>query len=122
MKIRYGLPIELIISGIYPIRKIWPCDCGYWSFQTTENFFRYFFIIRYFQTEKEIEYQLFRLYYNENDIQYYEGELVKKKKEVEKIEKKKESAEEVLKEKKKDQGKVNRDLAKIDQEIREVVS
>uniref|UniRef100_A0A0A9YLV3 Structural maintenance of chromosomes protein n=1 Tax=Lygus hesperus TaxID=30085 RepID=A0A0A9YLV3_LYGHE len=70
--------------------------------------------------EKEIEYQLYRLYYNENDIQYYEGELVKKRKEVEKIEKKKEAAEEVLKEKKKEQTKMNRDLAKIDQEIREV--
>ncbi|KAK9504798.1 hypothetical protein O3M35_008983 [Rhynocoris fuscipes] len=70
--------------------------------------------------EKEVEYQLFRLYYNENDIKYYEGELAKKKKEVDKIEKKKEQAEEALKEKKKEQGKANRELAKIDQEIREV--
>lgn len=71
-------------------------------------------------TEKEVEYQLFKLYHNENDIQYYEGELAKKKKDVEKVEKKKEQAEEVLKEKKKEQGKSNRELAKIDQEIREV--
>lgn len=70
--------------------------------------------------EKEIEYQLFKLYHNENDIQYYEQELAKKKKEVEKIEKKKEQAEEALKDKKKEQGKANRELAKIDQEIREV--
>ncbi|XP_014241768.1 structural maintenance of chromosomes protein 1A isoform X2 [Cimex lectularius] len=70
--------------------------------------------------EKEIEYQLFRLYNNENDIQYYETELEKKRKEVEKIEKKKEAAEEALKDKKKEQGKANRELAKIDQDIREV--
>ena len=74
------------------------------------------------QAEKEVEYQLFRLYHNENDIQYYDGELAKKRKDVEKVEKKKEQAEEVLKEKKKEQGKGNRELAKIDQEIREVVS
>lgn len=48
--------------------------------------------------------------------------MAKKKKDVEKVEKKKEQAEEVLKEKKKEQGKSNRELAKIDQEIREVVS
>lgn len=47
---------------------------------------------------------------------------MKKRKEVEKIEKKKEQAEESLKEKKKEQGKSNRELAKLDQEIREVVS
>lgn len=70
--------------------------------------------------EKEIEYQLFRLYHNENDIKYYETELEKKKREVEKVEKKKEKAEEALKEKKKEQGKINRELAKIEQEIREM--
>ncbi|XP_075230606.1 structural maintenance of chromosomes protein 1A-like [Lycorma delicatula] len=70
--------------------------------------------------EKEIEYQLFRLYYNENDIKHYENEVERKKRDVEKVEKKKEKAEEVLKEKKKEQGKINRELAKIEQEIREM--
>jgi len=69
--------------------------------------------------EKEIEYQLFRLYYNENDIKHYENELEKKKRDVEKLEKKKEKSEEQLKEKKKEQGKLNKELSKIEQEIRE---
>lgn len=41
---------------------------------------------------------------------------------MDKIEKKKEKAEDALKEKKKEHGKLNRDLAKIEQDIREVVS
>ncbi|XP_046672179.1 LOW QUALITY PROTEIN: structural maintenance of chromosomes protein 1A-like [Homalodisca vitripennis] len=69
--------------------------------------------------EKEIEYQLFRLYYNESDIKHYENELEKKKRDVEKLEKKKEKAEEQLKEKKKEQGKLNKEQSKIEQEIRE---
>lgn len=51
-----------------------------------------------------------------------EADLKQKHKEVEKVEKKKEKAEELLKEKKKEQGKYNRELAKIEQDIREVVS
>ncbi|RZF46730.1 hypothetical protein LSTR_LSTR002593 [Laodelphax striatellus] len=70
--------------------------------------------------EKEVEYQLFRLYHNENEIAHYETEVEKRKREVEKIEKKKEKAEEVLKEKKKEHGKLNREMAKIEQEIREM--
>uniref|UniRef100_A0A1B6DA24 RecF/RecN/SMC N-terminal domain-containing protein n=1 Tax=Clastoptera arizonana TaxID=38151 RepID=A0A1B6DA24_9HEMI len=70
--------------------------------------------------EREVEYQLFRLFYNENDIKHYESELEKKRRDLEKVEKKKEKAEEVLKEKKKDQGKINRELAKNEQEIREM--
>ncbi|XP_054276656.1 structural maintenance of chromosomes protein 1A-like [Macrosteles quadrilineatus] len=69
--------------------------------------------------EKEIEYQLFRLYYNESDIKHYENELERKRRDVEKLEKKKEKAEEQLKDKKKDQGKLNKELSKIEQEIRE---
>ncbi|XP_039290651.1 LOW QUALITY PROTEIN: structural maintenance of chromosomes protein 1A [Nilaparvata lugens] len=70
--------------------------------------------------EKEVEYQLFRLYHNENEIDHYEKEVEKRKREVEKVEKKKEKAEEALKEKKKEHGKLNRELAKIEQEIREM--
>jgi structural maintenance of chromosome 1 len=51
-----------------------------------------------------------------------ENDLKHKQREVEKIEKKKEKAEELLKEKKKEQGRFNRELAKIEQDIREVVS
>jgi structural maintenance of chromosome 1 len=51
-----------------------------------------------------------------------ENDLKHKQREVEKIERKKEKAEELLKEKKKEQGRFNRELAKIEQDIREVVS
>lgn len=68
-----------------------------------------------------MEYQLFRLYHNENDIQSLEQEIESKKKEVQKIESKKDKAEEVLKDRKKEQGKASRELAKVEQEIREVV-
>lgn len=50
-----------------------------------------------------------------------EQEIENKKKDVEKIEAKKDKAEEVLRERKKEQGKVSRELAKVEQEIREVV-
>lgn len=51
-----------------------------------------------------------------------EHEIENKKKEVQKIEAKKDKAEEILRERKKEQGKVSRELAKIEQEIREVVN
>lgn len=73
------------------------------------------------QGEKEVEHQLFRLFYNENDIQSLNQEIANKKKEVQKIEAKKDKAEEVLRDRKKEQGKIARELAKIEQEVREVV-
>jgi len=54
-------------------------------------------------------------------IKNYELDLEDRKKDVAKIEIKKEKAEEVVKEKKKEQGKASRDLAKVEQEIREIV-
>ncbi|XP_017876660.1 structural maintenance of chromosomes protein 1A [Ceratina calcarata] len=70
--------------------------------------------------EKQVELQLFRLFHNEKSTENLEVQQTKKQHEIEKIEKKKEKAEEVLKEKKKDAGKLGRDLAKIEQDIREV--
>lgn len=64
---------------------------------------------------------MFRLYQNENLIKNFELDLEDRKKEVAKIESKKEKAEDVVKEKKKEQGKASRDLAKVEQEIREIV-
>jgi structural maintenance of chromosome 1 len=72
--------------------------------------------------DKLVEHQLFRLYHNEREMKNLENDLKHKQREVEKIEKKKEKAEELLKEKKKEQGRFNRELAKIEQDIREVVS
>lgn len=64
---------------------------------------------------------MFRLFQNENMIKNYELDLEDRKKDVAKIETKKEKAEDVVKEKKKEQGKASRDLAKVEQEIREIV-
>ncbi|CAL4137233.1 unnamed protein product, partial [Meganyctiphanes norvegica] len=69
--------------------------------------------------EKQVEIQLFRLYHNEKEIAEYNKELKTKQEEVQKIEKRKEKAEDVLKDKKKDQTRVAREMAKMDQDIRE---
>lgn len=70
--------------------------------------------------EKQVELELFRLYHNERDIENLENNQKKKQHDLEKLEKKKEKAEEILKERKKESGKLARDLAKIEQDIREV--
>lgn len=69
--------------------------------------------------EKQLELQLFRLYQNEQDIIRLEGDLQKKQKEVDRVEKKKAKAEEVLKEKKKEHSKLVREHAQSDQLVRE---
>ncbi|KAH8381877.1 hypothetical protein KR009_000701 [Drosophila setifemur] len=69
--------------------------------------------------EKQVEYQLFRLFHVEKDIQKYIADLEIKQQDVKVVEQRKEAADEVLREKKKDAGKITRDLAKIEQEIRE---
>ncbi|KAI8130777.1 Structural maintenance of chromosomes protein 1A [Lucilia cuprina] len=69
--------------------------------------------------EKQVEYQIFRLYHVEKDIQRLNEDIESKQQEIKEVEKRKESADEVLKEKKKEAGKLNREMAKIDQEARE---
>ncbi|KAH1021332.1 hypothetical protein HUJ04_010862 [Dendroctonus ponderosae] len=68
--------------------------------------------------EKLVEHQLFKAFHNERAMKIREQEL-KSKQELEKVEKKKEKLEDILKEKKKGHGKLNRELAKIEQDIRE---
>lgn len=69
-----------------------------------------------------MEIQLFRLYHNEKEIADYEKDARRKHGELEKVEKKKEKAEEVLKEKKKEHNRVSREMARMEQDIRELVS
>ncbi|EDW43426.1 GM26555 [Drosophila sechellia] len=69
--------------------------------------------------EKQVEYQLFRLFHVERDIRKFTSDLEVRQQEVKAVEQRKEAADEILREKKKDAGKITRDLAKIDQEIRE---
>lgn len=66
-----------------------------------------------------MEYQLFRLFHVERDIRKFTSDLEVRQQEVKAVEQRKEAADEILREKKKDAGKITRDLAKIDQEIRE---
>ncbi|KAK4292351.1 hypothetical protein Pmani_034870 [Petrolisthes manimaculis] len=72
--------------------------------------------------EKQVEMQLFRLYHNEKDIAEYEKEVRRKHSDLEKVEKKKEKAEEILKDHKKEQSKFSREMAKMEQDIRELES
>ncbi|XP_066249055.1 structural maintenance of chromosomes protein 1A [Euwallacea similis] len=69
--------------------------------------------------EKLVEHQLFKAFHNERAMKIREQELKSKQKELEKAEKKKEKLEEILKERKKEHGKLNRELATIEQHIRE---
>lgn len=70
-------------------------------------------------TEKQLELQLFKLFYNEQYIEHYQEELQTKGKEMEKLNTKKDKVEDEIKEIKKEHGKLTRELAKSEQVIRE---
>lgn len=69
--------------------------------------------------EKQLHLQLFRLFHNEREIDEVAEELNKKMALMEKEAKKRDRIEEAIKEKKKEQGRVARDLTKIEQQIKE---
>ncbi|XP_053671358.1 structural maintenance of chromosomes protein 1A [Anopheles nili] len=71
-------------------------------------------------SEKKVNYQLFRLFHNEKESKRLKEDQVSKQQELSIIEKRKEEADEILKEKKKEMGKMTREMAKKEQEIREV--
>ncbi|KAJ6630190.1 Structural maintenance of chromosomes protein 1A [Pseudolycoriella hygida] len=70
--------------------------------------------------DKQVEFQLFRLYHFDKEIQRLRDEMQAKQDELQAVEQKKLDADDVLKEKKKDTGKISRELAKLEQDIREV--
>ncbi|XP_021341818.1 structural maintenance of chromosomes protein 1A-like [Mizuhopecten yessoensis] len=70
-------------------------------------------------SEKQMELQLFRLFHNERDIDEMSDELNRKNSLLEKEVRKRERIEEEVKEKKKDQGKITRELTKIEQQLKE---
>ncbi|XP_049535618.1 structural maintenance of chromosomes protein 1A [Anopheles darlingi] len=72
--------------------------------------------------EQQVNYQLFRLYYNEKESRRLQDDLISKQQELGAIERRKEEADEVLKEKKRVVGKMTREMAKKEQEIRDVES
>lgn len=69
--------------------------------------------------DRQVELQLFKLFHNERQIRENGDEVAARRKDIDKIEKKKGAAEEKLKEVKKDQGKSQREFAKVDADIRE---
>ncbi|CAG0917778.1 unnamed protein product [Notodromas monacha] len=69
--------------------------------------------------QKQTEFQLFRLYYNERETEQYGEDLKKKQTDLEKSERKRQDAEDEVKDKKKEQGKRQRELAAMEQDIRE---
>ncbi|XP_076357354.1 structural maintenance of chromosomes protein 1A-like isoform X3 [Tachypleus tridentatus] len=69
--------------------------------------------------QKKIQWQLFKLYHNERDIEQLAEDLAQKNKELERVSRKREKIEEEIKDKKKENGKLTRELTKIEQQIRE---
>ncbi|KAJ8301830.1 hypothetical protein KUTeg_020817 [Tegillarca granosa] len=69
--------------------------------------------------EKQLELQLFKLFHNERDIDEFTDELNRKNQMLEKENRKRERIEDEIKDKKKDQGKMTRELTKIEQQIKE---
>lgn len=69
-----------------------------------------------------MEHQLFLLFHNEREVSLLQTDLEAKRRELEKIEREKDTAEQVLKAKKKEEGELNRGLGNLEQDIREAVS
>ncbi|CAG5126155.1 unnamed protein product, partial [Candidula unifasciata] len=69
--------------------------------------------------EKQLELALFKLFHNEREIEEITDELSKKNRILEKENKRREKIEAEIKEKKKEQGTISRELAKLDQQIKE---
>merc|ERR1719215_1567590 len=69
--------------------------------------------------ERQVELQLFKLYYNERNIAAFKDKIEAKNKEHDKIDKKKEKAEEKLRDVKKNTGKNTREYEKVIADIRE---
>ena len=72
--------------------------------------------------EKELELQLFKLYHNEHAIDDLNEELTGRQRALQKEKKKAGKIDDEVKEKKKEQGTLVRQLNKIDQQIKEAVS
>ncbi|XP_067127800.1 structural maintenance of chromosomes protein 1A [Centruroides vittatus] len=68
---------------------------------------------------KQVQFHLYKLYHNEQDMERLTEELSHKNRELEKVCRRREKIEEEVKDKKKEHGKLQRELAKIEQQIRE---
>jgi len=70
--------------------------------------------------QKQIELQLFRLFYNEQDMEQFEKEIKRKKEDLARVEAKKKKAEEAHKKQLNDYKKVTKEMSKVEQDIREL--
>lgn len=68
-----------------------------------------------------LQLQLFKLHYNEREINDISGMIETKNRELEKENKKHQKIDGELKEKKKEHGKIMKELAKLDQQLNELV-
>jgi len=75
----------------------------------------------YWQAEKQLELQLFRLYHNEREIDEMNGELAHKNQSLDKENKRLAKIEDELKERKKEHGKLMKDIAKLEQQLKDSV-
>uniref|UniRef100_A0A2C9K3R1 Structural maintenance of chromosomes protein n=1 Tax=Biomphalaria glabrata TaxID=6526 RepID=A0A2C9K3R1_BIOGL len=69
--------------------------------------------------EKQLELALFKLFHNEKDIEEITEELSKKTRTLEKENKRREKIETEIRDKKKEQGTLSRELTKLEQQIKE---
>ncbi|CAC5413018.1 SMC1 [Mytilus coruscus] len=69
--------------------------------------------------DKQLELQLFKLFYNERDIDELADEINRKNTLLEKETRRRDKIDDEIKEKKKEQGRMSRDLTKVEQSIRE---
>ena len=74
------------------------------------------------QAQKQTQLQLFRLFHNEHDIEEVSEELSKMAGLTEKEVRRRDRMEEDIRERKREQGRVARELTKVEQQIKESVS
>ena len=79
------------------------------------------FPVNTFQVGLQLEYQLFKLFHNENDIKRFMEELKDRNDNLSRAQTKREKVEEKMKGKKKEMGQLNRELAAIEKDMREKV-
>ncbi|XP_071960355.1 structural maintenance of chromosomes protein 1A-like [Antedon mediterranea] len=72
--------------------------------------------------ERQKEYQLFKLYHNEQDIDRYQDDLKDKARDLDRATRKRESVEDQMKGKKRELGQLQQELAAIEKDMRETES
>jgi len=74
-----------------------------------------------FQAEKQLELQLFRLFHNERDMDELNSDLAHKNQTLDKENKRLAKIEDELKDRKKEHGKLMKDITKLEQQLKNSV-